>query len=97
MVQTPACEDENTLKEWIGNPLKWHDVYTIKSFEYLEVIINGGEPWFDKPTNKWIDKRDLKKVEEEPVDDSEYANEIDEEIETDKKTGDSVPEEDLPF
>ena len=44
-----------------------------------------------------IVKVDEPKVEEEPVDDSEYANEIDEEIETDKKTGDSVPEEDLPF
>ena len=72
---------------------KWSDVYTIKSFEYLSVIISGGEPWFDKPSNKWIDKKDLKKEEEvvpDDVDESEFENDSDSET-TDDKEDDGLP------
>lgn len=65
--QTPLSNDPNKTKIWVEDSKKWSDVYTIKPFEYLEIIITGGTPWFDKPSGKYVDKRELdkKKAEQE--------------------------------
>lgn len=65
--QTPVSKDPNLTKLWVNDDKKWTDVYAIKPFEYLEVIIAGGTPWFDKPSGKYVDKRELdrKKAEGE--------------------------------
>ena len=79
MVQTPLSEDDAQIKEWVEDDLKWYQVYTIKSFEYMELIISGiFNPWFDKPSGKWIDKATLNKpkiVKEEEEDNTDVEDE----------------------
>jgi hypothetical protein len=60
LMESPLHESKEVYEKWVNNEKKWSDVYTIKSYEYLQIILSGGEPWFDKPSNKWIDKKDLR-------------------------------------
>jgi len=112
LVQTPLSEDDAQIKAWVEDDLKWYQVYTIKSFEYMELIISGiFNPWFDKPSGKWIDKATLNKskiVKEEEEDDTDVENEEGEVIEEVKsetkkkvlkinKVEPDPVEDDLPF
>ena len=95
MVSTQAMENEKEMEQIVSDKKKWYQIFTFKSYEFMEIMAKGGDPWFHKPLDKWIDKKDLKalqeeadkKVEEqaEEIDESEYANEIEEEISNDKK------------
>lgn len=53
---TPLSEDVNLAKEWLSDSRTWEDVYSIKPYEYLEIIIKGGTPAWDKEAKKFIDK-----------------------------------------
>lgn len=97
LMQSPLHKDNEIIQKWINDDKKWSDVYTIKSYDYLTLIISGAEPWFDKPTNKWIDKKELNKQddannEEEDVD---ADNEVEEITNTNSSSVDEG--DDLPF
>jgi hypothetical protein len=34
----------------------WEDVYSLKSYDYLEIIVKGGVPVWDKDLKKFVDK-----------------------------------------
>lgn len=57
----PLTPDKEQRNKWIGDPKVWSDVFVAKPYEYLEVIIAGGIPWFDRKTNKWIPKEHFEK------------------------------------
>jgi len=98
MVQTPLSEDESESKAFIENDLKWYQVYTIKSYDYLSLIINGKTPWFDKPSNKWIDKATLNSLKPEEVPNNEEDEEEDvEDVVVTKKVSSESETDDLPF
>jgi len=109
LAQTPALEDEKLLNEWVSDEKKWYNVFTLKSYEFMEIVLNGGEPWFHKPLDKWIDKKDLKaiqeeaerKVEEQAEEQTEDTgeSEYDNEAEETTTVGSTTPQEedDLPF
>ena len=58
---TPLSRDEAEMEKWVTDPKKWSDVFGVKPYEYLKIIINGEEPWFDKANNKWISKTEYEK------------------------------------
>lgn len=68
---SPAMEDTETLKSLINDERKWEDLYSVKSYEYLEIVVLGGEPAWDKANEKWVDKATLDNSET-----SEDENEI---------------------
>lgn len=49
-------EDADTSNEWLGDTRTWEDVYAIKSYEYMEIVVRGGIPVWDKDEKKFIDK-----------------------------------------
>lgn len=51
--------------KWINDPKKWYDVYTVKPYEYMEIVAMGGVPYFDKEQNKFVDKSEANKIREE--------------------------------
>lgn len=53
---TPLSEDTDLAKEWLADERTWEDVYSIKSYEYLEIVVKGGTPVWDKEAKNWIDK-----------------------------------------
>ena len=56
---TPLSEDANLAAEWLADTRTWEDVYSIKPYEYLEIIVKGGEPAWDKEAKKFVDKSSI--------------------------------------
>lgn len=50
---------------WINDPKKWHEVYTVKSYDYMTIIASGGIPIFNKELNTYVDKEEQEKVVKE--------------------------------
>ena len=56
---TPLSEDAEKLAEWTADERTWEDVYSVKSYDYLEIIVKGGLPVWDKEAKKYVDKASL--------------------------------------
>lgn len=54
--KTPLSTDYDTALGWLNDTKKWTDVYTTKPYEYMEIVLCGGVPKFDKELNKYVDK-----------------------------------------
>lgn len=76
----PLSDNNDLINKWINDPKKWSDVFTIKPYDYLAVIINGGIPWFDKVNHNWISKDEFDRINDSKV------KEIDEKISNSENT-----------
>ena len=56
---TPLSEDSEKSAEWLADERTWEDVYSVKSYDYLEIIVKGGIPVWDKEEKKYVDKESL--------------------------------------
>ena len=68
--KTPLSESYEEGMAWINDPKKWDEVYTVKPYEYMKIVVKGGIPVFDKEKNKYVDsaakaEEDKKAAEEE--------------------------------
>lgn len=95
----PITNDEELLEKWIDDDKKWYDVFTVKPYEYLKIIRDGGYPFFDKEQMLWVPR--IEKAAPKPED---------EETETPVQTNATAPkkgddesfsiqqaDDDLPF
>lgn len=53
---TKLTEDYEKGLLWINDPKKWTDVYTVKPYDYMSVIVQGGVPVFSKEKNTYVDR-----------------------------------------
>ena len=58
----PLSESEEQIAEWVNNPKKWYDVFSIKPYEYLKIVIDGKVPFFDKAQNKWVTREEKREA-----------------------------------
>lgn len=91
---TPLCKNQDTANKLITDDKLWSDVYGIKPYEYLEVVINGGTPYFDKVTSKWIDKKEVEQNEETDYEETYAMHGTNETSENESSDTES---DDLPF
>lgn len=49
-------EDSDKATEWLGDTRTWEDVYAVKSYDFLEILVKGGTPVWDKDEKKFVDK-----------------------------------------
>lgn len=56
MDPSPLSSDANLSAEWLADARTWDDVYATKSYEYLEIIVKGGVPVWDKEAKKFVNK-----------------------------------------
>lgn len=61
-------ENEALKAEWLEDTRTWRDVYAIKNYAFLEIIVKGGVPVWSKELGKLVDKN---AVPDGPVDDTE--------------------------
>jgi len=61
--KTPLTEDYEQGVAWINDQKQWNEVYTVKPYEYMEIVVKGGVPIFDKNKNRYVDS--VKKAEED--------------------------------
>lgn len=64
---SPLHKDAELAQSWMDNELTWETAYSVKPYEYLEIIVKGGEPTWKKNDNgeggKWVDKASLEAVD----------------------------------
>lgn len=53
---SPLHADATQAQAWLDDSKSWENVYTVKGYEYLEIIVKGGVPLWDKEGKKYIDK-----------------------------------------
>lgn len=54
--KTPLTNDYELGMSWINDDKQWTDVYTVKTYDYMAIVVQDGVPVFDKEQNKYVDK-----------------------------------------
>ena len=57
---TPLSNDAEEAKSWLSDTRTWEDVYSVRNYDYLEIIVKGGLPVWDKEAKKFVDKSSIK-------------------------------------
>jgi hypothetical protein len=57
-------DNAELAEKWLANEKVWKDVYSVKDYEYLKIIVEGGIPAFDKKLKKFVPKSELEAREE---------------------------------
>lgn len=50
----PIDKNPEQINIWLNDSKTWDKVFTPKPYEYLEIVINGGSPYYVKNENKWV-------------------------------------------
>lgn len=96
---TPLSKNPDQIDKWINDSKTWTDLYSFKSYEFLQLVADGKTPYFDKTEGKWVDKATI-------ITDENVADIAKEALVADNATGlDLKPEvnngeddgDDLPF
>ena len=96
--QKPITDNEELKDKWIDDPKVWSDVFVAKPYEYMQLIIEGKIPWFDRNEGKWVEKRDIKKDKESEDREAEEAEKsANTGINIDMPKFDDDDEDSLPF
>jgi len=80
--ETPLSSDSEQAAAWMAsaNELTWNDVYSVKPYEYLEIVVRGGSPYWQKNANgeggKWIDKATLTEGSSNPTPSEAHDSEL---------------------
>lgn len=56
----PLSTDEAQMMSWVNDSKDWSDVFAIKPYDYLKIILEGEVPFFDKKLNRWVTKVEYK-------------------------------------
>jgi hypothetical protein len=72
---TPLSTDPQKLKTWLSDTRTWEDVYSVKKYDYLHIIVEGGIPAWDNTLKKYVPKGEPK-----DSDDSEDVDALDAEL-----------------
>lgn len=71
---TPLSANTEQALAWVYDDKTWSDLYSLKNYDYLRLVVEGKVPYFDKNEKKWISKeefdakyRSSKQVDEEPA------------------------------
>lgn len=108
---SPLTEDRELGIKWINDSKKWYEVYTVKPYDYMSIVIQGGIPIYDKDKGCFVDKTERveaeKKAEAQRIEEGLTKPTIDftkvaqgsntVEIVDGNKVGSDVYDEDYPF
>ena len=61
----PLSVNQEDIDKWIDDEKVWSDVFVVKPYDYLEIIQDGGIPFYDKENKKWVPKIKKKAEDEE--------------------------------
>lgn len=65
----PLSKDIDKANSWLNDEKTWKDVYSLKTADYLELVVNGKIPVYNRDLGKYVEKTEFnaeaKKLEEE--------------------------------
>lgn len=56
---TPLNSDTQIATDWISDERTWRDVYSVRDYDYLAIIVSGDVPVFDKVKDKFVGRKTL--------------------------------------
>ena len=62
----PLHAEKATKEKWLNDTKVWRDVYKVKAYEFLYIIVQGEEPYYDKTGKKWVAKSEFE-ANAEPI------------------------------
>lgn len=74
---TPLSDNADLAKEWLDDKRTWEDVYSVRTYDYMEIIVKGGTPAWSKKQEKWVDKVTVDREEKEQMDKDMSEDELD--------------------
>ena len=102
----PLSKDNEKANSWLNDEKTWKDVYSNKTADYLDLVVNGKIPVYNKEMGKFVEKTEndvqQKKIEEEAANEILKANYVPSEKNIDKIVNNEESkgidtENDLPF
>ncbi len=72
--QSKLSDDQDLMEEWSNDTKTWEDVYAVKDYNYLSIIVMGKTPTWDKEEEKYVAKEDKDAKETKEYDD--YDSEL---------------------
>ena len=69
-------ENQEQSEAWLADVRTWEDVYSVRNYEYLKIIVMGGVPMWDKEEKCFVDKNKIEEVNEDASLDSELALQV---------------------
>lgn len=60
---SPLSTDAELVKEWTSDARTWEDVYSVRSYDYMEIIVRGEVPVWDKDAKQFVSKTSVKAPE----------------------------------
>jgi len=100
----PLSRDIDKANSWLNDTKTWKDVYSLKGADYLELVVNGKVPVFNRELGKYVEKSELdsekKKIEEEAASEilkETYNNASNSENAANNSDFNNEIEDDLPF
>jgi hypothetical protein len=113
VVSAVASLDPSTLSEdqeqkdlWLSDARTWEDVYSVRTYDYLEIIVRGGIPVWDKEEKRFVDKAALTSENADAtleaeltmgVENIKASLQVAETVETTTAASTDEEEDDLPF
>lgn len=104
----PLSSDAELAKSWLEDTKTWQDVYSVKDYDYLKLIVMGETPAWSRKLEKFVAKSSLTPEDEEDTTEdleskvSMGANaqkssdvKIEEEVNDDENTNSYVPASDI--
>lgn len=110
--KSSLSNNPSLIDKWTNDQRTWKDVYAVRSYDYLKIIVSGDVPVWDKDAKKYVGKLELETKKGSDEQDNE-AEILEQELEmglsskplvhedkrdnTNVTTSDNEDDDDLPF
>ena len=91
----PLSKDIDKANAWLNDEKTWRDVYSLKSADYLELVVDGKIPVYSKELGKYVEKTEFDK--EAKQNEEAAAEEVLRENNTEFVNNSIDNDDDLPF
>ena len=61
----PLTDDFELGEQWIHDEKKWYEVYTVKPYDYMKIVAEGGVPVYSTEEKRYVNKVEADKIKEE--------------------------------
>lgn len=85
---TPLSTDAERAEEWASDSRTWRDVYSVRTYDYLRIVVKGEIPVWDKEKETYVSKSGLNKSSNNS---SKEEDELDSELTMGMQTETDIP------
>lgn len=57
--RTPLSKDDDLMKKWIYDSKTWQEVFPVKDYNYISLVIQNKYPWYDRDNKVWVDREEF--------------------------------------